>query len=374
MGIVVQNDTVVDLGKFNDVVRREGSTPVRDFDGIILPGLINAHTHLELSSFRNFPHEDFVDWVQKLMDARMSLLGEDLHHECLNAKRKAEEHGTAYFVNVGNDYDLNISLGNNQLFQFEQIGINDSNSEAIFERSLPFMDRQNGIKTALAIHAPYSVSPGLMKKIKAYNNARGAITSIHLAEIPDEVEFLRTGKGRIVDLLNARVKNWRFDAPNLSPVEYVDSLGILDERTLCVHCVYVDENDIKLLAQRGSAVAFCVRSNRELSDSVPDLGKFLKHRIRILLGTDSRASSPDIEMFSEAAAFYNEYHDAVGAADVFRMATSDAAGFLGLGDRYGKIERGASASLVYVPYDGKAGDAFEYLIAEGKGKAKAICY
>ncbi len=146
-GIIVQDDTIVDVDKFGEVARREGNTPVRDFDGIILPGLINAHTHLELSAFRNFPHKDFVDWVLKLMDARTSLMGQDLHHECLNAKREAEERGTAYFVNVGNDYDLNLSFGNNQLFQFEQIGINNSSAEKIFERSLPFMNQQNGTKT-----------------------------------------------------------------------------------------------------------------------------------------------------------------------------------------------------------------------------------
>jgi cytosine/adenosine deaminase-related metal-dependent hydrolase len=373
-GIVVQDDTIIDVDKFSEVARREGNTPVRDFDGIILPGLINAHTHLELSAFRNFPHKDFVDWVLKLMDARTSLMGQDLHHESLNAKREAEECGTAYFVNVGNDYNLNLSFGNNQLFQFEQIGINNSSAEKIFDRSLPFINRQKGVKTALAIHAPYSVSPTLMKKIKAHNNSRGAITSIHLAEIPEEIEFIRTGKGRMVDLLNARVGNWRFDATNLSPVEYVDSLGILDNRTLCVHCVFVDENDLKLLAERGSAVAFCVRSNRELSAKTPDLEKFLKHRIRILLGTDSRASSPDIDMFSEVAAFYNEYHDVATPGGIFRMVTSDAADFFGIKNRYGTMARGMSASLVHIPFDGKAGDAFEFLVTEGKGKAKAIDY
>ncbi|MFZ1081046.1 MAG: amidohydrolase family protein [Candidatus Kryptoniota bacterium] len=373
-GIIVQNDTIVDVDKFDNVARREGNTPVRDFGGIILPCLINAHTHLELSPFSNISHKDFVDWVLKLMDARAARTGQNSQRECLNAKHEAEECGTAYFVNVGNDYDLNLSFGNNQLFQFEQIGINNSDADKIFERSLSFMSLQNGIEAGLAVHAPYSVSSELMKKIKACNNSRSSITSIHLAEIPEEVEFIRTGKGRLVDLLNARVANWRFDATNLSPVEYVDSLGILDERTLCVHCIFVDDNDLNLIAQRGSAVAFCVRSNRELSGRIPDLKKFLKHGIRILLGTDSRASSPDIDMFLEAAAFYNEYHDVASPADIFRMATSDAANFLGIEDHYGKIASGMSASLVHVPFDGKAGDAFEFLVTDGKGKAKAVDY
>ena len=121
-GIVVQGDRVVDVDAFAKVRLREGHIPVRDFDGIILPGLINAHTHLELSAFERLPHKDFVDWVLKLMDVRASAPGHELAQESLNTKRDAEDHGTAYFVNVGNDYDLNHSLGANQLFAFEQLG------------------------------------------------------------------------------------------------------------------------------------------------------------------------------------------------------------------------------------------------------------
>ena len=211
-----------------------------------------------------------------------------------------------------------------------------------------------------------------MKKIKAYNNSRGSITSIHLAEIPDEVEFIRTGKGRMVDLLNARVENWRFDATNLSPVEYVDSLGILDERTLCVHCIFVDDNDMKLIAQRGSAVAFCVRSNRELSGSDSGFKKILE------------ASALEFcwERIAEQAlristCFWKPPHFIMStmmwsARQIFfawqhrtRLTFSD------IEDHYGKIASGMSASLVHVPFDGKAGDAFEFLVTDGKGKAKA---
>jgi cytosine/adenosine deaminase-related metal-dependent hydrolase len=213
-----------------------------------------------------------------------------------------------------------------------------------------------------------------MKKIKAYNDRRGTVTSIHLAENNEEVEFIRNGTGRIVDLLNARVGNWEFVPQSLSPVEYVDSLGILDDRTLCVHCAFAVETDLQLLAKRGSAVVFCVRSNRELSGRTPDLKEFLKHGIKILLGTDSKASSPDINMFSEIAAFYSKYHGVVNPSDVLRMATTDPAHILGVQNRYGKIARGKSASLAFIPFDGRIKDATEFLVTEGKSKARAVSY
>jgi len=371
-GIVVQDGTILKVGNFKKIALQEAGTPVKEFEGIICPGLINAHTHLELSSFGRIPHKDFVDWVLQLMEARLSIEPRDLSLQCTDAKRHAEGSGTAYFVNVGNDYVLNRSFGGNQLLQFEQIGINEERAADIYGRAVASMNPHGGMEDALAIHAPYSVSPSLMKNIKKYNNEHGFVTSIHLAETADEVEFIRSGKGRMTDLLDRRVGNWKFDAPGVSPVEYVDRLGILEEKTICVHCVFIDDKDMKLLGARGSAVASCVRSNRALSGKVTDMRKLLKNGIRVLIGTDSKASSPDIDMFNEVSAFYNEFHDVVTPAQVFEMATSDAAEFLGIDNRYGRISPQKSASLVFVPFDGKPEDAFEFLVTEAHGQTKAI--
>jgi aminodeoxyfutalosine deaminase len=373
-GILIDDGVIVTVGRYDDIARDYGTLAVRDFDGILCPALINAHTHLELSAFRRdqFHHSDFVDWVVKLVDMRMTMLSVDQRPECLRAKREAEEKGTCYFVNVGNDFDLNSSLGENQLFAFEQIGINDSSAAKIFDRSSELVSRRDGPTTALAVHAPYSVSPRLMKSIKSFNNARRAVTSIHLAETADEVEFIGSGSGRMADLLNYRVTSWEFKAPGISPVEYVDSLGLLDDKTLCVHCVQVDEKDIGIMKSRGSAVAVCIRSNLELSGAAPPVGKFLNSGLRILIGTDSRASSPDIDMFAELAAFYSEFHALMSPTRAFGAATSDAAEFLGIEERYGSIAPGKRASIVYVPFDGKKEDAFEFLVAASNGKTKTV--
>ncbi len=372
--IVIDGGTILHVGKFNEVSRHNSTLPVYNFDGILCPGLINAHTHLELSLFHKglFPHKDFVDWVLQLVDRRASTSSKEVHIECSKAKRDAEKHGTAYFVNVGNDYDINTSLGKNQLFQFEQMGIDSSYADRILDRAKSTVENDRGVNVSLAVHSPYSVSPELMKGIKAFNNDRGTLTSVHLAETSDEVEFTRSGKGRMTDLLNQRVGSWNFEVPGVSPVEYVDSLGILDEKTLCAHCVFVDDNDIRLLSDRGSAVAVCVRSNLELSGEKPPVKKFMENGVRILIGTDSKASSPDIDMFSEIAAFYNEYHDLFTPSEILDLATADAADFLGISDHYGRIAAGVNDSLVYVPFDGGTGEAFEFLVSEAVGKTEAV--
>lgn len=368
--VVIDDGRISDVGSYKDIARHAAGVAVREYDGILCPALINAHTHLELSALRKdqFRHSDFVDWVIKLVDTRTSMLSVDVFPECSRAKREAESKGTCYFVNVGNDFDLNMSLGSNQLFEFEQIGINDSVAGKIFEKSSRLLSKRNGTPAALAVHAPYSTSPSLMKHIKSFNNSRGSITSIHLAETSDELEFVRSGKGRMAELLDYRVGSWEFKAPGVSPVKYADSLGILDDKTLCVHCVFLGDEDIAIMKERGSAVAVCVRSNIELSGKTPPVGKFVENGLKILIGTDSRASSPDIDMFSELAAFYSEFHGVIDPVRAFRAATSDAAEFLGIANDYGSISEGCRASIVHVPFEGKREDVYEYLVSASNDK------
>ncbi len=362
------------MGKYAELSRHAGALPVYNFDGILCPGLINAHTHLELSMFNKdfFHHKDFVDWVLRLVESRGALTPDEVHAQCVKAKRDAEKRGTSYFVNIGNDYEVNASLGKNQLFQFEQIGINGAYADKILERAKLLVEKRQGVETSLAVHAPYSVSPELMRGIKAFNNSRGTITSMHLAETADEGEFTRSGKGRMADLLNKRVVSWQFSVPGVSPVQYVDSLGLLDDKTLCVHCVFVDDEDVRILGERRSTVAVCVRSNLELSGKKPPVEKFRQNNVRVLIGTDSMASAPDIDMFSEIAAFYSEFKEVYTPTEIIRLATVDAAEFLGIGDHLGRIAAGQENSLVYVPFDGKTKEASEFLVSEAAGKTEAV--
>ncbi len=381
MGIVVEDELVTQVDKFRESKASVTGARVLDLDGIVCPSLINAHTHLELSAFKEVIHKDFVDWILHLVALRSSRLGEDMTAECAGAKREAENSGTGYFVNVGNDFRLNQSLGKNQHFQFEQIGINDAAAENIFQKASSLLFSASNIDAALGIHAPYSTSPSLMKKIKSFNNGNGKITSIHLAETADEIEFIRFGKGRMVDLLNSRMGagNWTIPPEIIlkmgsgqTPVSYADSLGILDRKTMCVHCVFVEDGDLDILRNRGCKVVVCVRSNRNLGGVVPNVRKFKEQGIGLLLGTDSRASSQDLNMFAEMSAFYGEFHDSFGPSDVFRMASSDPADFLGLSGLYGRIAAGKSGTAVYVPYSGKVEGAFEFLVSEAAGKTRAV--
>ncbi len=375
MGILVDNGSIVGVEKYSSIKNSSLDSTVREFDGIICPGMINAHTHLELSTFRSqdLQHKDFVDWVTRLVDLRTISIPDDKSYlKCAQAKRDAEGNGTAYFINVGNDFRLNNGLGNNQLFQFEQLGINESVADRVYEKALTIMEQSNFNAAGLGIHSPYSVSPRLMKKIKANNNERHLITSMHLSETSDEVEFIRSGSGRMKDLLDLRVGSWKFTPTGLSPVRYVESLGLLDEKTLCVHCVFVDRDDVRLLAERGSVAAVCVRSNRFLSGEVPPIKRLLHAGVRILIGTDSTASSPDIDMFAELAAFYHEFAEVVSPSDVMKFATADSAEFVGRGDQYGEVAAGKSASLVFVPFEGKREDALEFLVTAAAGKSEMI--
>ncbi len=374
-GILLEDGVILGVGDYDNRVTEVGKVRGHDYDGILCPGLINSHTHLELSTFRyrDFLHKDFVDWVMRLVDSRsLPFRDSDGRLKCATAKQEAEDRGTAFFVNVGNDFKLNERLGDNQLFQFELLGVNENVAEHVYSKAMTTIGQSGSERVAMGIHAPYSVSPQLMKKIKYHNDSIGSVTSIHLAETSDEVEFIRTGNGRIVDLLDRRVGSWKFSPNGLSPVKYVDSLGILDNKTLCAHCVCLDDDDVRTLAERRSGVAVCVRSNRFLSGEVPPLRKLLEHEITLTIGTDSTASSPDIDMFAEVSAFYHEFHGLVSPTDVMKYATTNAAIFLGKSDAYGSISVGKRGPIIFVPFDGARQDAVEFLVTEAVGKTKVV--
>ena len=135
--------------------------------------------------------------------------------------------------------------------------------------------------------------------------------------------------------------------PKMSPVQYLDHLGILDAKTLLVHAVHCTESDWRLLRERQAAVCFCPRSNNNLQVGRPDIEKAYRYGIPAALGTDSLASNFDLNLFAEAA-FILEDHAGVSPEFVLHMATLGGAQALGYGDRFGSIAPGKSGTLLAV--------------------------
>jgi cytosine/adenosine deaminase-related metal-dependent hydrolase len=220
------------------------------------------------------------------------------------------------------------------------------------------------IRLSLAPHAPYSVSPALFAAIRRDLDAHApTVSTVHLGESPEEVEFLKSGAGPWRTLLeDLGVWNDQWEAPQSSPVEYLAEMGLLTASMLAVHGVQFDGADLDRLRTLGVTLVSCPRSNRYVGVGSPPLEAFYAMDVEVAFGTDSLASVDDLNMFSELAEA-RRIAPKVPARTLLRSATLTGAGALGFGDQFGSIEPGKRAALIAVRVPEGVSDVEEYLVS-----------
>jgi cytosine/adenosine deaminase-related metal-dependent hydrolase len=220
------------------------------------------------------------------------------------------------------------------------------------------------VRVTLAAHAPYSVSPAMFRAIRAAVDAQSApVTSVHLGESPDEIEFLREGTGSfraLLEELGVWAADWQ--APGTSPVSYLSDLGFLDRCALVVHGVQFDGADLSRLAALGVTVVSCPRSNVHVGVGSPPLEAFYAMDVNVAFGTDSLASVSDVNLFAELKEA-RRIAPRVGAGRLLESATLVGARALGFGDDFGSIEVGKRAALIAVTIPAGVTDVEEYLVS-----------
>jgi cytosine/adenosine deaminase-related metal-dependent hydrolase len=336
--------------------------------GVILPGLVNAHCHLELSSLQGrIPLPlPFVPWVRELIAARAQETPNLLRAGVERGVRQLLDAGTAAVGDVSNDLahlDLLAGSGLRAVVFYELIGWDPARAETIMDEAdarlaaLPDDLPGKGVSVRSAAHAPHSVSAALLGRLLA----RGGPATLHLAESTAETRFLRAGDDEWSSLLRDRgAGHVAFDPPGVSPVKYLDSLGILRPGLLAVHCVETDAADRSLLAHRGVFVAVCPRSNRNLELGPAPVPELLAAGVRLCLGSDSLASAGTLSVLDDARALRLAFPE-VPAQALVRMATLGGAEALGLSE-LGSIEPGKAAALAHAPTQRAVRDPLEYLL------------
>ena len=341
---------------------------------VILPSLVNAHTHLELSYLRGWVPASprFLDWIGVLMTARRRFPDASdpvILAEARAAIDQAKASGTGLVGDVSNTL-VTIPLLRDarlpaQVF-YELLGFNtpDPNERVREARASARAAGADGeaIRISLAPHAPYSVSPGLLSAIRADQERTDRISSIHVSESPEEVEFIEHGTGGWRALLGELgVWSEAWVPPGTSPVAYLADLGCLDSRTLAVHCVQCGGDDLSRLRDLGVTVVSCPRSNRHVGVGDPPLEAFYAMGVDVAFGTDSLASVGDLNMFSELAAA-RRIAPRVPARDLIESATLRGATALGFESDLGSLEPGKHASLIAVRVPEGVADVEEYLL------------
>ena len=347
-------------------------------DTAILPGLINAHTHLELSwlAGRVPQAPSMSTWIRGLMAARRQSPHEDVQRAAAAvALGMARAQGTLAFGDISNTLVTAPVLAEGapgSVLFHELLGFAphdaDARADAGAERVLaaarsasPMEPPYPHVRPGLAPHAPYSVSSDLFAGIDRAGRARYLPSSVHLGESPEEIEFLMTGRGPIAEMLKdlgAWDEAWR--APACGPVEYLDGLGVLREALLVVHATQLTPDALATVAERACVIVACPRSNRWVGAGDPPLDAFYASGATVALGTDSLASVESLDMFAELAAA--RAISSVSDAVLLESATSGGAKALGLENHFGRLAPGLRAPLLAVGVPSGVTDVQEYLV------------
>jgi cytosine/adenosine deaminase-related metal-dependent hydrolase len=343
---------------------------------VILPALVNAHTHLELSYLRGVvpPSARFLDWIAAIMAARRRYANPEDPVILAAARAGIEEaraSGTGLVGDISNTLVTVPLLREGAMAArvfYELLGFNVDDPAARARQARAKLNSHasaGDIRCALAPHAPYSVSPGLFRAIREDIDAHpGDISTVHLGESPEETSLLAHGTGPWRDLLTTLgVWTDRWKAPGVSAVEYLADLGFLDSRVLAVHGVQFQGSDLARLRALGTPVVACPRSNRYVGVGDPPLEAFYAMGVTVAFGTDSLASVQDLNLFSELARA-RQLASRVPARSLLESATRCGAAALGFGNEFGTIEVGKRAALIAVriPAAG-AVDVEEYLLS-----------
>lgn len=339
---------------------------------VLLPGLINAHTHLELSWLRDRvpPAAKFTDWVRTLFATRgrpdTAMTAEQIApiHDAI-AEAKAS--GTVAVGDITNSMAAvgpmrQAGLGG--VVFHELLGFKERDGALIEStRALRAAATDAGATVSLAPHAPYSTSLELFRAIRAAVDANACpIMSVHLGESAEEVEFLEKGSGAWRAMLET-IGAWRDDwaVPACDPVAYLDRASVIDAKTLVVHGVQFTDAALRRLADIGATLVTCPRSNHWVGAGDPPVERFYRSGVKVAVGTDSLASVADLNLFSELKAM-RALAPGVPAATILESATLTGANALGLGRELGSLTPGKRAEMVAVSLPASIDNVEEYLL------------
>ena len=365
--VLVAGAKIAGVGKAEDLRREFPDADEERFaECALLPGFVNCHSHLELTALRGSLDDldhDFPAWLIKLTRIRAETLNdEDIADSALAGALEGIRSGVTCFGDVGRWGDAGMSALaaaglRGVLFQETDFSPDDSTADEDLNRLTEKIDRlrersSDRVQVGVSPHSPYTVSPKLFGGIARLAEKNGLKVTIHAAESDSEQELLTNGTGFFAGVYKDHGVRW--NAPGMRAVEYLGKVGILSRAPLLAHCTKADENEVGLIAESGSRVAHCPKSNAKFGHGVANLGSFLSNGITVGLGTDSMVSNNLCDMFEEArfAALAARIRHPEGSfiqpAEALRLATLGGAEALGIESENGSLEPGKQADLIAV--------------------------
>lgn len=390
---VGEDGTIVAVGPRARLRAAHPALPERRWEGTLLPGLVNAHTHLQYSDLADLGarrHDGFEAWcaafdarypradpegwgdaarrgLELSLRAGVTCVGDVVTDDAArDVLRDAGVAGVAFLETLGDD-DAGWAAGGRDryLARLDAAGVGAGGAGAA--------------PVGISPHAPYSVDGAVLADLRRIARERGLRLHVHLAESPLEHELVHAGSGRLAQL----VTEWGWslallDEPaGVSPARYLDGRLALGPDCHVAHGVALDADDRALLRERGCAVALCLRSNLTIGVAAPPLAAYLAERSPLCVGTDSLASAPSLDLLGElpplrALAREQGYRGDDLDARLLHAATAGGGAALGLAGTAGVLAPGARADLAHLAVRPLAGESPERaVVARGAGACTA---
>ena len=354
--VAVEGQQIVGVGRRAEIVERFPEFCVVLLgEAVILPGLVNTHTHLELTALRGYlenEETDFFAWLRKLTIARLErMTPDDIRVSATWGACEAVRAGITCVDDASDSAMMSMlalrDVGLRGIVYQESFGPDARLATENFEKLKNKLHELRGVESDLvragvSPHSPYTVCGPQLELIAELAHAEGLPLMMHAAESEAEALFLREGCGPFAEGLAKRAIEWK--APEVSTIQYLKQIGILDTRPLLAHCIRVDDADIESLRSSGAKVAHCPKSNAKLGHGRAPFAKFVEAGIVVGLGSDSVASNNTCDILEEArfAALLSRAAGArISAEDALRAATFG-----------GELKEGAQADLAVVSLTG----------------------
>ena len=347
--VVIRDTKISDIGESADILKKYRTEQhIQKPDSILMPGLINTHTHAAMVYFRGIAGDlPLNEWLNKhIWPAENRWLSPEFISDaiglaCLEMlKGGITVYNDMYFFEdeagkVTKRLGMRAVLGSGVLDFPSRSG---SGPDDYIANAVSLIEKWKGdelIVPCVAPHALYTCGPETLKKARKVAEQYDVPVHIHLSETRTEVDEIR--------------KRFR-----MQPVEYLEKLGFLDQRVLAAHCVWLTDEEIEIIARRKVGVSHCVESNLKLASGIAPVVKMLNAGVKVTFGTDGAASNNDLNILSEMSTAA-KLHKAVSgdptvlnAKTVLCMATRWGAEVLGLGNKIGSLETGKAADMISV--------------------------
>ena len=370
--VVFSGGTIHEIGLAEKMLKKyPGHLVYRLDNAVLMPGLINVHSHLELPPLLNSVRSKvFPEWVMSLIQAKKKLDARKYKSAAkLNVETLLECGTTAVGEICTHDISPNVfkQRGLRAVVYKEIISMNPSSPIPQLSSSV-YRSPNRLFMTGLSPHTPYTVSKSALLQIKKFAMKRHLLLCMHVAESKEEIRLLQRKKNGLKRLYQFAHWDLAWGPKGSSSFEYLNRIGFLSPNLLAVHAVQVTDEDIKLIKKSRTSVAHCPRSNGELGVGRMPLKKFLDAGIAVGLGTDSLASAPSLNMWDEMRYAYRIHkRDGITPRDIFKLATIGGARALGLDKDIGTLELGKKADIIAVPLPKKStGDLYSDLLRETK--------